>query len=257
MDFFVYSVLFIFGTVIGSFLNVVADRLPQGRSILYPASHCEHCRHKLAWYDLIPVFSYIFLRGKCRYCHKEIGLFYPIVEVITGILFITTYVFLFHTGVIAFLFFLLSISLLIIIFFADFKYGLIPFPTIAIGCSVTLFYFVLYTTPDTFQNHIIASLGAFLFFLFLFVVTRGRGMGFGDVMLVLFMGLLLGYPNIIIALYMSFVIGALVSVLLIMYGKKKLRHDTIPFGPFLVSGTFIALYWGSYIMKFISQYVTL
>ncbi len=256
MDIFLPTFFLIFGAIVGSFLNVVTDRLPKGQSILYPPSHCEHCRHRLTWYDLIPIFSYLFLRGKCRYCRKTISFYYPFVEICTGLLFLIAYVFLYPFNLLYLLYIVVITSILITIFFADYKYGLIPFPTIVAGCTVIILYFLINWDPELFKIHILSSLGSFLFFLFLFVITRGRGMGFGDVMLVLFMGLFLGFPYIIIALYLSFVIGALVSVFLILIGSKKLRHDTIPFGPFLVTGTFIAFYMGEYVIGFIMPYIT-
>jgi leader peptidase (prepilin peptidase)/N-methyltransferase len=105
--------------------------------------------------------------------------------------------------------------------------------------------------------HLLSALAAFLTFLFLFVITKGRGLGFGDVVLVLLIGLFLGFPNTAFALYLAFLSGALISVFLILIGIKKLKHDTIPFGPFLVIGTLISLYLGGNLLRLVTQYIPL
>src|SRR4051812_2282528 len=135
--FLIYFLVFIYGTVIGSFLNVVIDRIPRNESLIKTRSHCEHCRRTLSWIDLIPIISYIFLRGKCRYCHVHIGYYYPVVEALTGLLFLVVTVSL-HPGmqslqllstesILIRLYFYFLISCLIVIFFTDYKYGIIPF----------------------------------------------------------------------------------------------------------------------------------
>lgn len=246
--------VFIYGLFIGSFLNVVIDRVPKGQSILFPPSHCPHCRHRLAWYDLLPVVSFILLNGKCRYCKTKISLYYPLLELLTGEIFLLVYLFSSHAGFLYTLYVLVMASVFIVIFFSDYKYGLIPFSVVGLGTAITLSY-LLYTA--SFSNillHLAASIGAFLFFFFLFLFTKGKGMGFGDVVLVFLLGLFLGFPLVVVALYVSFLSGALVSVLLIILGTKKLKNDTIPFGPFLIFGTFVTLFWGNAILKIVLPY---
>lgn len=249
--------LFFLGAVVGSFLHVVIDRVPKGESIVYPPSHCPHCRHRLAWYDLIPVVSYILLQGKCRYCHAHISYYYPVLEVLTGALFVFVFLFGMQTDLVYTVYLLFVTSIFVIIFFTDFKYGIIPIYSIVIGIMFVSTYLVYSSSIETILSHVYSSLGAFLFFFFLFAITKGRGMGFGDVLLVLLLGLFLGFPNVAVALYVSFLTGAAISLILIGVGGKKFRHDTIPFGPFLISGAFFALFWGNTIVRALMDYMRL
>ncbi len=247
--------LFIFGAVIGSFLNVVVERAPKNLSIVYPPSHCPHCKHKLAWYDLIPVVSYILLKGTCRYCHVKISRYYPFFEILTGISFIGIYLFAIQGGILYTIYLLFITSIFIVIFFTDYKYGIIPVYAVMIGCMAVLAYLLYTISFQTLFIHFLSALGAFAFFFLLFAVTKGRGMGFGDVMLVVLLGFFLGFPGIAIGLYLAFVGGALFSLILIVARNKRLRHDTIPFGPFLILGTFAALFYGQTIISIVTQYM--
>lgn len=250
--------IFIFGLAVGSFLNVLIDRIPRSESIIKARSHCEHCRKTLSWYDMIPVFSFILLNGKCRNCHLSISLYYPVAEVLTGIIFVLAIIFLSSqrftiydlrfTNIISIIYYLLILSALIVIFFTDLKYGIIPdkivFPAIVIS-----FVFLISQYSNISISNFLSAAGAFLFFYLLFIVTRGKGMGFGDVKYVFLMGLILGFPKIVIGLYIAFVSGAIISLILILLKKKKLFGSTVPFGPFLVGGTFIALFYGDLILS--------
>lgn len=223
---------FITGLGIGSFLNVVIDRMPRREQLLTGRSHCDHCRKTLAWYDLIPLISFLSLKGKCRYCRKPIGWQAPLVEFLTGFLFVIAYYTIVNSTYLASLkhiidiyFTLFIISSLIIVFFVDLKFGIIPFKVVLPACIIT-FAYLLFTSFSLLPNHLLSSLGAFVFFLVLFLVTKGRGMGFGDVVFSFFMGLLLGFPKIILALYCAFLTGAFFSLILVLQGKKKL-HGTL------------------------------
>ncbi len=251
--------LFVFGLFIGSFLGVVSDRVPNNKSIVFPSSHCDFCKKKLKWYDNIPLLSFVLLSGKCRFCNKKLSLFYPIIELVTGLMFVLISVqlnlssIIYHLSsgnIIELLFYLFITSSLIAIFFADLKYEIIPsvvlYPAVAIS-----FLYILLNTQYLIQNSLLSALSAFLFFLVLFFVTRRRGMGLGDVQLAFFMGLLLGFPKIVVALYIAFLTGGIVSFILILWGKKKLHGSTIPFGPFLVFGTFASLFYGNLLLHFL------
>lgn len=268
MDFLVYAYSFVIGTIIGSLLGVVIDRLPKGESLVKSRSHCDHCKHKLAWYDLIPIVSFLLLGGRCRYCGKKLSLFYPLVEILTGLSFaiISLFVYgysplLFITDLrffVALLYFFSIVASLIVIFFVDMKNGIIPFKVVSFAFILTILWHIVFPylgfrpnelpfialRLDYWMNYFYSAAGAFLFFLALFAGTKGRGIGFGDVTYVLFMGFLLGFPKIILGLYIAFIVGALVSVILIILGKKKLKKSSIPFGPFLVFGTVVSLFWG-------------
>ncbi|HZE86743.1 MAG TPA: prepilin peptidase [Methylomirabilota bacterium] len=245
MDVFYLVFLFLFGICVGSFLNVVTDRLPNGESIIKGRSHCDFCKKKLGFFDLIPLFSYVFLAGRCRYCQKKLSFYYPLVELLTGLLFIFIAL---HTGMLSETFYYLFIvSTLIILFFTDLKYGILPFVVIFPTIIISLGY-ILLTTQSLLLNDLLSAFGAFLFFLLLFFITKGRGMGFGDVVYVFLMGLLLGFPNIVLGLYIAFLSGAIISLILVLIKRKKLQGGTVPFGPFLVAGTFISLFWGQQIL---------
>ncbi len=242
-------VLFISGLFIGSFLNVIIDRLPRGETFFKGRSHCEFCKHTLSWIDLIPVFSFIFLYGKCRYCKKFIGYRYPIIEITTGILFSLGSIYFYQHGLnpIWLIYCLFIMSLLIIIFFIDIFDGIIP-DIILLSLGICGFLFNLFTNFGKIPVFIISGVGAFLFFLLLAVFTKGKGMGMGDVKFVLVMGILLGFPGIVISIYIAFVSGALFSILLIFLRRKKLK-STIAFGPFLALGTISTLLWGNFLLN--------
>ena len=266
-----YVFVFIFGLCIGSFLNCVIYRLEQKKS-LKGRSFCPHCEHTLSWQDLVPVFSFLFLRGKCRYCKKSISLQYPAVELATGLLFLLIFNFkflifkqflIFNFINILFLFFISCF--LIIIFVYDLKHYIIPdkvlFPAIGVAFVYRLFENLVIRhwalienwklkigNSATISNFLLAALISFGFFLFIFLISRGRWMGFGDVKLVILMGLLLGLPNIFVALFLAFFFGAIIGLILMVLGKKGLKSE-IPFGPFLITGTFMAMLWGKEIIQ--------
>lgn len=244
--------LFILGLFIGSFLNVLIDRLPQEKSIL-GRSHCEFCHHPLSIMDLIPIASFVFLKGKCRYCHKKLSYQYPFIELITGTIFLLTY-FLSFQGLLIYdlslffelVFFLIVASGLIVLFFVDIKYYMIPDKlTLFLGFVASIF---LLFNPFLIVPHLIAGVLGFLFFLFVFVITKGKGWGFGDVKFAFVMGLILGPAGLFIALYIAFLTGALVGIILILWRKKGLK-SIIPFAPFLSIGTYISLIFSNQIIK--------
>lgn len=248
MNLFETAILFAFGISMGSFLNVVINRLPKRISIVTTRSHCESCRKTLRWYDIIPLFSYVALRGKCRYCRSPISVHYPAVELITAMLFIAVfYQFgiandgLRIMGITRLLFYWYIVSSLIVIFYIDLKHGIIPDKIVYPSILLSFLFMVSHSSFIIF-NHAFSALGAFLFFVALFLVTRGRGMGFGDVKLSFLMGLILGFPGIVIALYIAFLTGACISVILVLINRLTIKH-AIPFGPFLVGGTVITLFW--------------
>ena len=266
-----YIFIFLFGLCIGSFLNCVVYRLEKKQSFLKGRSYCPHCRHALSWLDLVPVFSFLLLKGKCRYCKKSISIQYLLIELMTGLLFLLIFnfqftifnefsIFNFQT-VVNFLFLLIISCFLIVIFVYDLKHYIIPdkvlFPAIAIVfLEQLIFKFSLARRPmaEGFLDfsHLWAGLGAGAFFLFFFLISSGRWMGFGDVNLAFFMGLFLGYPKILVALFSAFLLGAIIGVGLIIFGSKNLKSE-VPFGPFLIIGTFIALFYGQEIIQWNSN----
>lgn len=239
----------IIGLFIGSFLNVVIDRLPRGESFWSGRSYCESCKHVLSGRDLIPLFSFLSLRGKCRYCHARLSYQYPLLEALTAACFLLTYLFLPSYSLVSAIFSLIIVSVLIIIFFIDLFEGIIPFKIIIPATVLTAAYLLTYD-PSIIVMHVVTALLTASFFFFLFAITKGKGMGFGDVVYAFFMGLLLGFPNTVLGLYIAFLTGAGVSLILIVLKRKKLKGSTIPFGPFLVLGTYVVLVWGGMITDF-------
>lgn len=278
--------IFLFGLAVGSFLNVVIYRLRTQENALKGRSCCPYCHHQLAWFDLIPVVSFLLLGGKCRYCKKNISRQYPIVETATGLLFLL--IFLAsrdmaqpdNLQLIDFLFLLAISCLLLVIFVYDLKHYIIPneivYPAIGIAFAWRIFevfpIFRLLATragetknwaslavqalgeggafgfPNPLVNGAVAALIASGFFLLLFLASRGKWIGFGDVKLGIFMGLFLGFPNIFVALFFAFLIGAIIGVILMGARKKGLQSE-IPFGPFLILGVLIAYLAGEEIAQ--------
>ncbi len=240
---FLYLIIFLFGLIVGSFLNCIIYRLEVGKSFLGGHSFCPYCKHELVWHDLIPVFSFLMLKGKCRYCQKPISIQYPLIELTTAILFVLVFNSqnLLNTG-----YLLLTTSFLIIIFVYDLKHYIIPdkviFPAI-----LTSFLF-LFTTNSLLLNTILSAFGASFFFLLIYLISQGQWMGFGDVKLSFLMGLHLGFPNILVALFSAFFTGAIIGLILIAQNKKTLK-SMVPFGPFLVFGTFLAMFYGELIIN--------
>ena len=232
--------LFIMGLAIGSFLNVLIDRLPKEEGI-NGRSHCDYCKKTLVWYDLVPVVSFITLHGKCRYCRKKLSFFYPFVELVTGAMFV--WVGYWTNGVINLVLTLAMVSSLLVIFFADAKYHIIPDSIQVVFFLSGLFLLIVRgLTPGMLVDHLIGAIVVMFPILFLFLLTSGKGMGFGDVKFAFSIGFFLGLLNGLIALYIAFVTGALFGIIAIISKRKQLK-SRIAFGPFLVLGFMSALFF--------------
>jgi leader peptidase (prepilin peptidase)/N-methyltransferase len=251
---FLFAIL---GLAVGSFLNVCIDRLPRNESIVLPPSHCEACQHKLAAKDNIPVFSYLALRGRCRYCQTSIPQRIFWVELATAVIFALLawhYGLSVELGVMAF-----YASLFIIIFVVDLEQGLILNKVVYPSMVVALLLALLpqsWLTQEIWLTQAIkpgiasAALGGaigFGIFLLIAIVSRG-GMGWGDVKLAALIGLATGFPLVFVAIIMAAILGGIVAVALVI-AKKRKRRQTIPFGPFLAVAAMITLLWGSNILS--------
>ncbi len=248
--FFAFIMTFFAGASVGSFVNVLADRLPRRQSILLSRSFCGHCKKTLGFLELIPVFSYLMLGGRCMRCKSRIPKRLVLVEIIIGLSYSALF-FLFVLGSLDIknsIYLGLILPILIGIFFSDLEFGIIPDELVIAFAGIVLIYLVLYT-PNLIANHFLSGLGFFLLFLLIFKFTKGRGMGFGDVKLSFAQGLFLGFPNVLVSLYLAFLTGGIVSIILIVLGKKKFRGDTIPFGPFLIVSTLITYLFGNLIIS--------
>jgi len=259
MAFTIIFYIFFIGTAIGSFLNVLIDRLPKDKSIM-GRSHCDFCRRKLSAIDLIPVFSFLFLKGKCRKCKKKLSWQYPGIELLTGIVFVLVYVILapnvivqnqildasrsggtYQNDVFSLLFTLSIASCLIVIFFTDVKYQIIP-DQMQIAMFVFSFLLQIVIIKNSYLVALLLVVGSGIVvmipILLIYLLTKGRGMGFGDVKIAFNMGILLGIKSGLLALYFGFIFGAVYSIVLIILRKKKMKSK-VAFGPFLILGILI------------------
>lgn len=248
--------IFIFGAIIGSFLNVCIYRIPREESIVYPFSHCPKCSTSLKWYDLIPIFSFLLQKGKCRYCGEKISLQYPFVELLNGILYVIIYYF--YGVPINFIFYSTIISILIIISFIDYYHKVIPDILVVIIFILTTLYkltlLILYKTPFYLLDSILALLFGGILFLVIAIVSKG-GMGGGDIKLISVLSFILGLKKALLNILLSFVIGAVFSVFLLLF-KKKGKKDAISFGPFINIAFIITLFLGDNIMAwYISSFL--
>ncbi len=240
--------IFILGLIIGSFLNVVILRINTGRSIAKGRSICFRCSKELSWYELIPVFSFLGLRGKCKTCKAPISFQYPLVELVTAITFTvlyTTAITSFGFSLMALLSFLFSAtvaSLLIVIFVYDIKHTIIPDMIVylfIILSLVSILWQALTIPHFGILNALFAGVFVALPFFLLWAFSKGRFMGFGDVKLALGMGWLLGLVGGYSAVLFSFWIGGIVGIILLALSRKYSMRSQIPFAPFLIAGTFI------------------
>lgn len=228
--------IFILGLAFGSFSNVLVYRLNeekapkfwQGRSL------CPQCKKILPWYDNIPLLSFLLLKGQCRFCKKKISWHYPVVELLTAIAFVVSWLIVPSPLLLG------MVLAFIVILFSDLIYGLIPDEMVILLIALGLGQ--IFLSGGDFVLPLIVAVTSCLGFLAVVVATRFRGMGLGDVKLAFAMGLLLSFPNILVALWVGFVSGGVVAVIMLLLNKTKLSA-TIPLGPFLVLGTLTAALW--------------
>lgn len=235
-------IFFIYGIVIGSFLNVVIIRTPLKESLAKKRSHCMECGHTLAWYDLFPLFSYLFLGGKCRYCKVHISCQYPLVEGLNGLLYAGIY--LAHGLSMDTILYCLCTSALIALSFIDWRTKEIP-----LGFNIFIFLLGLIRLVTDFGNRSQYVIGLFAvsgFLLLLLLFSKGRAMGGGDIKLMAATGLLLGWKLNIIAFLLGCVVGSIIHLTL-MAVKKADR--VLAFGPYLSMGVYIAMIWGEQLVS--------
>ena len=251
MEIFFIFIFALLGLAVGSFLNVCIDRLPQNKSIAFPPSHCEACQQKLAARDLIPVFSYLRLRGRCRYCQASIPRRLFWVELATGVVFALL---AWHYGLSPALGIMIFYAcLFIVIFVIDLDHGLILNKVVYPSMIVALLLALLpqpWLTQWIVTGIANAALGGaigFGIFLLIAIISRG-GMGWGDVKLVALIGLATGFPLVFLSIIIGAILGGIVAVAMVI-AKKRQRRQTIPFGPFLAVAAMITLLWGSNIMN--------
>ncbi|MBE3579604.1 MAG: prepilin peptidase [Caldanaerobacter subterraneus] len=245
MEAVLYILIFLFGTIIGSFLNVIIYRVPRKESIIYPSSYCPRCGHEINGIDLIPILSYILLKGRCRYCGGKISIRYPVVELLTGIVFVVIYS-KFGLDVKAFSYMFLS-SVLISASFIDLEHKIIPNSIIIAGfIGALIFRLLMYSYG--FLDYILGLLlGGGILLLISFL--SGGEMGGGDVKLMALIGFFIGWKLVLLNLLLGVVLGALAGVLLVLF-KIKSRKDYIPFAPYLSLGWLISILYGYEILNY-------
>jgi len=276
---------FVIGLVFGSFLNVVVYRLKSGEPIGLSRSFCPYCKTTLKWYDLVPLLSFIYLRGRCRYCRKKISWQYPIVEILSGLIWVIVaykinfqFFPTFQSGssisqpnlgnlgeigtIFIFLYYIFILSSLLVIAVYDFKWRIIPdkiiYPAIVVVLIFNLFEISKYQNIMIFLWPFLVALIAFLFFFMFFYFSKGRAMGLGDAKLSFLIGLFLSPLLAIAAFMLAFVIGAIFGIILIGLGKifshykKWGMKSQIAFGPFLVLGAFLAFFFSDFIIKLLN-----
>ena len=234
---------FVLGTVIGSFANVCIFRLPRRQSLIAPASHCPQCNAAILPYQNIPILSYLLLRGRCARCREPISIRYPLVELLTGILFFLVYQRLGPTweGLEA----AVLLSALVVISFIDLEHKLVPDVISLPGIVVGLLFGLLVPMNQVLDSLWGVLLGGGLFYL-IALVSRG-GMGGGDIKLIAMIGAFMGWKLILVTIFAAVLLGSLVAVALLIL-RLKGRKDMIPFGPFLALGAFITLFYGKAII---------
>ena len=244
------AAVFVFGAIIGSFLNVCIVRLPEARSVVRPPSHCPVCRRDIAWYDNVPVVSYLLLRGRCRTCGTRISPLYPVVELLTGGLAVALWLRLGPT--LAFAGYFAFIAALVTITFIDLDHRIIPdvisLPGIGVGLAVSLVSPLV--TPLDAVLGALAGGGVLLAIAFGYQAIRGQeGMGGGDIKLLAMIGAFLGWRSVFVTLMVASLIGSLIGVGIMLYQRADTKL-AIPFGPFLAGGALVSLFFGDRIFAF-------
>jgi leader peptidase (prepilin peptidase) / N-methyltransferase len=282
----VSAILFIFGVAIGSFINVLSLRYKDGGGIFFTKkiqgrSHCPHCTKVLQWYELLPILSFVLQRGRCRGCKTPLSWQYPIVELITGILTATLPIQLYQAfggpllvaqGTLGWLCAIIGLWLLIVytavtLSAIDLRLQIIPDQSnILLGVIGVLLLAIKYTHLVTYPSFLgsysnalgtiaspitgalVGAAAGLIIFGGIVFLTKGRGMGLGDVKLAIPIGLILGWPDAIVAFAAAFVVGAIVGIALIARHKATMKA-AVPFGPFLVTGLLIAVFYGEAILR--------
>jgi leader peptidase (prepilin peptidase) / N-methyltransferase len=240
MDIIIGFLFFIYGIVFGSFFNVVGLRVPKKESIVSPPSHCTNCNRKLGVLDLVPVFSYIFLKGKCRGCKTKISFIYPFMEFATGVLFALAYFMLGFSFelVVAILF----LSLLVIITVSDIAYMLIP-DKVLLPFAIVLLVCRILIPLTPWWDALLGAVVGFGVLYFIAVVSKG-GMGGGDIKLFFVIGLVLGTVNTLLTLFVAAFVGSIIGVIILRRAGKG-RKTPVPFGPSIALAAVLCYFWGA------------
>ena len=232
----------LFGLSVGSFLNVCIHRLPRKESILHPRSRCPHCKKILMLHDLLPVLSYLLTLGRCRYCGELVSYRYPVVEILTSIVFVLLY--LRFSLSLDFMLYMILFSLLIVATFSDIETEIIPDSVSILGGIPALLIFASKGIPAYPLLGMLCGSGImWLLFKSASIIYKKEAMGEGDVKLAMMIGAYLGWQGTVVSIFISFISGAFIGLFLIGINKKKFGQH-IPFGPFLALGAAVAVFFG-------------
>lgn len=251
-------IVIFFGLIVGSFISAWSYRLPRGESVSKGRSKCPKCGKKISWYDNIPLLSYFILGGKCRNCGKKISVRYPLIELGTTVLYLLLYtnvVSVWEPGILLqFVFILIIVTTLFAIMIIDLENQLILDKFVFFLFLIAFINLMLHDNEYIF-SYLFSGFAASTFLLLLHILTKGKGMGLGDVKLALFGGMFLGLSQMVSWLFLSFVIGALIGLILLVFGKAKFGKP-IPFGPFMVLSFYIMIFWGDKISGVLFPYIS-
>lgn len=239
MEIFYLVSFFIFGTILGSFYNVVGLRVPKKIPFHNDRSYCPNCKKQLKYYELIPIISYVIQGGKCRNCKTKISFIYPFVEFMTGLLFVFSYIKLgFQLELIVAIIFM---SLLMIIFVSDISYMLIPNKVLLFFLPIIIVARI-FIPLEPWYDAIIGALVGYVLLAIIIIASKG-GMGAGDMKLFGVMGIVLGWKSILLTFFLAALFGAVIGGMLMLFKKVK-RGEPIPFGPFIVLAAIITYFYG-------------
>ena len=255
MNYLIVILLFILGSVLGSFLACMGYRIPNKIKTTHPASFCENCKGKLKWYMNIPIISYIFLKGKCYYCHKPIGFIYFLSELICGILFVTNY--LIYGFSMNFFVGIILTCILIVTIVSDFKYYYISDRVLLISTALLLITFLVFMDYSDLIMRVVSALILFLVMIGLKIMGNAmfntESLGDGDIKLMAVIGLAMGMLNSFISLFFAAVIGLIFS----LFTLKKNKEGIIPFGPFIIMGALLVIYLSNYIVPYMEELLSI
>ena len=244
MMYLLFAGSMVLGLIMGSFLSMLIPRLHNDeKGIFFGRSHCSRCKHILKWYELIPLFSYLIQGGKCRSCKKSIGVVYPLTELSTAITFGVLFAYTMYWP--EFIVYAILFSILIFIFVYDLRYQEIHDAVMLPG--IFLAFAFSFLVGDPMSSLIGAGIGI-AFFGIQWLISRGRWIGSGDIRIGAFMGFMLGWELMILALIFGYIIGSVVGIGLLL-SKKADRKSSLPLGPFLVLGTVVAFFWGQNLIE--------
>lgn len=238
LEIFLYIVVFVYGLLIGSFLNVLIYRIPKKENIAVVRSHCMKCNYQLKWYDLVPLFSWLFLRGKCRNCGEKISIQYPLIEAVNGLLYLLVF-YMFGLSIESLLYCLLFSALLAL--------SVIDFRTYEIPVGFNYFILILglvrlVTDYGNWSNYVIGFLAVSTFLFIIIVASKGRAMGGGDMKLMATCGLLIGWKLIILAFLLGCILGSIIHIIRMRVSGED---HVLAMGPYLSMGVALAVLFGN------------